>query len=133
MEWHRRSQPRVPVHYPVRLHSDDNMGAGILMNLSPSGCQVRSTLPLETGTYVAVDITVPHQAQPVAVELSIVRWEHNGKYGLEFVKYAQDGRDRLLQLTTQLPAVYAGKAPAHLTASPASSVELQPQLATVGE
>lgn len=97
MDW-RRSRPRIPVQYPVRLHSDDNMGGGMLTNLSPAGCQVRSTLPLEPGTYVAVDINVPNHAHPVGVELSIVRWEQNGRYGLEFVKYAQDARERLFKL-----------------------------------
>lgn len=131
MDW-RRSRPRVPVQYPVRLHSDDNMGGGMLMNLSPAGCQVRSTLSLEPGTYVAVDITVPNQPQPVGVELSIVRWEQNGRYGLEFVKYAQDARARLLKLlsgvdgpddlppATALPAVQpqeqAQEAPSFLMA-----------------
>ncbi|MFO0775951.1 MAG: PilZ domain-containing protein [Nitrospiraceae bacterium] len=98
MDWHRRSRPRISVQYHVRLLSDDNMGGGTMLNLSPSGCQVRSSLPLEPGSYVAVDITVPHRAQAVGVELSIVRWEQDGRYGLEFVKYAEDARDQLLRL-----------------------------------
>ncbi|GKS59147.1 hypothetical protein YTPLAS18_26740 [Nitrospira sp.] len=99
MEWQRRSRTRVPVCYPVQLHSDDNMAAGMLLNLSPSGCQVRSSLALEPGTYVAVHISVPHHLQPVAVELSIVRWQRNGHCGLEFLRYGQGQRDRLIHLT----------------------------------
>ena len=100
MEWQRRSRTRVPVQYPVQLHSDDNMGAGLLLNLSPSGCQVRSSLSLEPGTYVAVHINVPDNARPVAVELSIVRWQQNGRCGLEFLRYGHGERDRLVHLTS---------------------------------
>lgn len=132
MDWQRRSRPRVPVHYPVQLHSDDNMGSGILMNLSPSGCQVRSTLPLEPGTYVAIDIRVPQQAQPVAVELSIVRWRENGRYGLEFVKYAQDGRDRLLRLTAPMVAALPDQKPTERGAQAVPCIESS-LLAAVGE
>ncbi len=76
------------------------MGAGILMNLSTAGCQVRSTLSLDPGTYVAVHINVPHQSRPVAVELSVVRWQQNGRYGLEFLRYGQGERERLAHLTS---------------------------------
>lgn len=99
MEWQRRSRPRVAAHYAVQLHSDDNMGAGMLLNLSPSGCQVRSNLPLEPGAYLAVHINVPDHVQPVAVELSVVRWQQNGRCGLEFLRYGQGQRDRLFDLT----------------------------------
>ena len=108
MEWQRRSRRRVSVHYPVQLHSDDNMGAGTLLNLSPAGCQVRSSLSLETGTYLAVHITVPDQGRPVAVELSVVRWHHEGRYGLEFVRYGHGDRDRLVHLTGAGTRISAG-------------------------
>ena len=133
MEWHRRRRPRVPLHYPVQLHSDDNLGAGILLNLSPTGCQVRTTLKLEPGSYLAVGISVPQHGQPLAVELSIVRWHENGRYGLEFLRYGQGERDRLVDLTKSAPYLGSHDDVQDELVSFSPSHEPAPVLATIGE
>lgn len=102
---------RVPVVYPASIQSDTGAGEGVLLDLSPAGCRIRSNVALNAGTYLTLRIAVAQEPTPVAVEVSVVRWCKDGNFGVEFLRYSQGGRERVTDLVQAIPP--AEKLPAH--------------------
>ena len=93
-----RCRMRVPVVYPASIQSDTGAGEGVLLDLSPAGCRMRSNIALNAGTYLALRIAVAQEPTPVAVEVSVVRWCKDGNFGVEFLRYSQGDRERVTDL-----------------------------------
>jgi hypothetical protein len=106
-----RCRMRVPVVYPASIQSDTGAGEGVLLDLSPAGCRMRSNIVLNAGTYLALRIAVAQEPTPVAVEVSVVRWCKDGNFGVEFLRYSQGDRERVTDLVQGIPP--AEKIPAH--------------------
>ena len=98
-----RCRIRVPVHYPANIQSDTAAGEGVLFDLSPAGCRIRSDIALNAGTYLALRIAVAQEPTPLAVEVSVVRWCKDGHVGVEFLRYSQGDRERVTNLVAALP------------------------------
>jgi hypothetical protein len=88
----------VPVGYPASIQSDAGAGEGILLDLSPTGCKIRSDIALNAGAYLALQIAVAHEPIPLAVEVSVVRWCKEGHFGVEFLRYSKGDRERVTNL-----------------------------------
>jgi hypothetical protein len=116
-----RCRPRVPVGYPANIQSDTGAGEGILLDLSPTGCKIRSNIALSAGAYLALQIAVAHEPIPLAVEVSVVRWCKDDQCGVEFLRYSQGDRERVTQLVGILPQP-AIHPPPHHAASTLSRV-----------
>ena len=104
-----RCRLRVPVGYPASIQSDTGAGEGVLLDLSPTGCRMRSDIALNEGTYLALQIVISQERTPLAVEVSIVRWYKDGHFGVEFLRYSQGDRERVTNLvaalrSTEIPA-----------------------------
>jgi hypothetical protein len=109
-----RCRLRVPVGYPASIQSDLGAGEGVLLDLSPAGCRMRSDIVLNAGTYLTLQIAVAQEPTPLAVEVSVVRWCKDGNVGVEFLRYSQGDRERVTNLVeptlqTEIPAhlIYA--------------------------
>ncbi len=107
-----RCRHRIPVGYPANIQSDTCTGEGTLLDLSPSGCRIRSDIALDTGTYLALEIAVAQEPAPLGVEVSVVRWCKNGQLGIEFLRYRQGDRERVTHFVETIP-LYQASAPAH--------------------
>ncbi|HEU0006702.1 MAG TPA: PilZ domain-containing protein [Nitrospiraceae bacterium] len=94
---------RIPVGHPATIQSDSGAGKGILLELSPSGCRIRSNIALNAGAYLALRIAVAQEPTPLAVEVSVVRWCKDGHFGVEFLRYSQGDRERVTNLVAALP------------------------------
>ena len=105
---------RVPVYYPARIQSDTEAGEGVLFDLSPAGCRMRSDIALNAGSYLTLRIAVEQEPIPVAVEVSVVRWCKDGHCGVEFLRYSQGDRERVTNLVEALPSTAI---PAHAPSS----------------
>jgi PilZ domain len=112
-----RCRMRVPVVYPASIQSDTGAGEGVLLDLSPAGCRMRSNIALNAGTYLALRIAVAQEPTPVAVEVSVVRWCKDGNFGVEFLRYSQGDRERVTDLVLALPPTETPAPPAHATAT----------------
>ncbi len=64
MTMHPRCRTRIPVGYPANIHSDSGTGKGVLLDLSPTGCRMRSDIDLNAGAYLALEIAVAQEATP---------------------------------------------------------------------
>ncbi|MEY4703885.1 MAG: hypothetical protein RL042_81 [Nitrospirota bacterium] len=98
-----RRRPRILVGYPASIQSDTSAGEGILLDLSPTGCKIRSDIALNEGTYLALQISVAQEPTPLAVEVSVVRWCKDSHVGVEFLRYRQGDRERVIHLLATLP------------------------------
>lgn len=98
-----RCRLRVPVGYAASIQSDTGAGEGVLLDLSPTGCRMRSDIALNAGTYLALQIAVAQEPTPLAVEVSVVRWCKDGHVGVEFLRYSQGDRKRVTDLVEPLP------------------------------
>ena len=112
-----RCRMRVPVVYPASIQSDTAAGEGVLLDLSPAGCRMRSNVALNAGTYLTLRIAVAQEPTPVAVEVSVVRWCKDGNFGVEFLRYSQGDRERVTDLVQALPENELPAPPAHATSS----------------
>ena len=100
-----RCRMRVPVHYPASIQSDTEAGEGVLFDLSPAGCRMRSDIALNAGSYLTLRIAVAQEPTPLAVEVSVVRWCKDGHIGVEFLRYSQGDRERVSNLVADLPPI----------------------------
>ena len=112
-----RGRLRVPVGYPARIQSDTGAGEGVLLDLSPTGCKMRSDVALSAGAYLALQIAVAHEPIPLAVEVSVVRWCKDGHFGVEFLRYSQGDRERVTNLVGVLPPSVLHTSPYHTTST----------------
>lgn len=115
-----RCRTRIPVGYPAQIQSDTGAAAGVLLDLSPTGCMLRSDIELSEGAYLSLQIAVTQEPTPLAVEVSVVRWIKDGHFGVEFLRYSQGDRERVTDLVEALPPmpglVYSGYSPSTLSA-----------------
>jgi hypothetical protein len=112
-----RCRPRVTVGYPASIQSDTGTGEGVLLDLSSTGCRLRSNITLHAGAYLALRIDVGQEPAPLAVEVSVVRWCKNGSFGVEFLRYSQGDRERVTNLVATLPSTGIPAQPAYATSS----------------
>ena len=98
-----RCRTRIPVGYPANIQSDAGPGEGVLLDLSPTGCRMRSDIELHIGAYLALQIDVARESAPLAVEVSVVRWRKDGYLGVEFLRYSQGVREQVTDLVTTAP------------------------------
>ena len=112
-----RCRMRVTVGYPASIHSDTGTGEGVLLDLSPAGCRMRSDIALNAGTYLALQIAVAQEPTPLAVEVSVVRWCRDGNVGVEFLRYSQGDRERVTNLVAALPSTEIPAHTAHATST----------------
>src|SRR4029078_13569229 len=89
----------LPCQYP----SDTGAGEGVLLDLSPTGCRMRSDIALNAGAYLALRIAGAQEPTPLAVEVSVVRWCKDGHVGVEFLRYSQGVRERVTDLVKAPP------------------------------
>lgn len=99
-----RCRHRIPVGYPANIQSDTCTGEGTLLDLSPTGCRMRSDIALDAGTYLALEIAVEQERAPLAVEVSVVRWCKDGQFGIEFLRYRQGDRERVTHFVEAMPS-----------------------------
>lgn len=61
---------------------------------------------LTPGSYLALHFEAPEAESSLAVEVSIVRWHKDNQFGIEFLRYAEDNRERITDLVEgRVPSV----------------------------
>jgi CheY-like chemotaxis protein len=102
----RRQFPRFWVQVPISVLKDGVMiDNGTGYDLSSGGCTLESQAPIRKGDYVALQLHLPdHQepTTPVMVDVAVVRWASQQKFGLEFISLPTGDQQRLRQYVTTL-------------------------------
>ncbi len=94
----RRAAQRVPVQLMVRISAADSfqqVGDGIALDLSESGCKLCSAHLLPIGSFWDLYLTIPETSRPVLISEIQVVWAAKNEYGIEFLRVTARERTRL--------------------------------------
>ena len=94
----RRAAQRVPVQIMARFSATDSfqhVGDGVALDLSESGCKLRSAQVLPIGSFWDLYLTVPETSRPVLISEIRVIWAAGNEYGIEFLRVTARERTRL--------------------------------------
>ena len=75
--------------------SFQHVGDGAVLDLSESGCKLRSTQVLPIGSFWDLYLTVPETSRPVLISEVRVIWAAGNEYGIEFLRVTARERTRL--------------------------------------
>lgn len=99
-------EQRHSARYPVRLrtfYSGDLIdGNGTIVNLSSSGCSVKTASDVKDHSYVHLLLYLPEEASPLKIELAAVRWAKDRSFGLEFIRMSLAHQRRLREYLREI-------------------------------
>lgn len=93
-----RKHARYPVEYAVSLSGKSLTATGLILNLSVTGCRIRTEGTIDRGELLRLLIDVPRHKPPLHVELAMVRWSNGYEFGMEFLGVPVDDQKRLREL-----------------------------------
>ena len=91
----------------VRLVSTEDSDDGTLLDISRKGAQLCINRLFRPGQKLTLMMNLPWDESPVEVRLATVKWVHEDKVGVEFLKVKHDDRvllDVFLASRSKLPA-----------------------------
>jgi hypothetical protein len=91
----RRKPVRFNIHLPVSFRSEATEGEGTVLDISESGCRVRSDVALDVGSFICMFIVVPSGLMPITIGMAAVRWAKNGEFGAQFMRVNSQQQKRL--------------------------------------
>jgi hypothetical protein len=94
----KRKHARVVVQRRVTYRHAQGQGEGMLLDLSLQGCRIKGAPPFSCGTRLRLQLWLPDQAEPVAVEQAVVRWVKADEFGVSFQDVPPDVQARLAQV-----------------------------------
>ncbi|MGZ8422921.1 MAG: PilZ domain-containing protein [Nitrospira sp.] len=94
----KRQAVRFNIYRPVSFCSGATEGEGTVVDLSPSGCRVKSDVPIGVGSMMCMFIVVPSDLMPITIGMATVRWANNGEFGVQFIRVNPRQQERLLAL-----------------------------------
>jgi c-di-GMP-binding flagellar brake protein YcgR len=99
MAGNRRKFPRFAMHCPIALLTEGvTLGDGLCYDLSSGGCAVECAAPVSKGNYVSLNLYLPDHRDPTTplnVELAVVRWLVQQRFGIEFITIPSGDQQRL--------------------------------------
>lgn len=99
----KRKDARFPVHFRSSFSSANIVsGSGILVDLSIRGCRILSSKQVKPGTEIELRIEISTDELPIQISKSVVRWFHDGNFGLEFVNIVGNEWTRLRDVVKEL-------------------------------
>jgi hypothetical protein len=97
----RREHQRIGVSFPAWLKKDKIRWDGSALDLSMSGCTVRTDSAPPLASLVSVGLQTAER-QPVTIETAIVRNASQDRVGLEFLRFHGDEKQRLRRVLQNL-------------------------------
>lgn len=98
-----RRHQRFPVHFQS-MFSGPQRGesVGTIVNLSKSGCRVKTDSKVYSGMHISLRFDVPGEESPLRIDRAAVRWTRGDEVGVGFITVAPPHQDRLDQLLARL-------------------------------
>lgn len=97
-----RENKRLLTSFSIDLIADHTPGSGKVLDLTPTGCRIRSNVAYNFPKEVCLTLHSPHESSPITVECATVRWVKDDEIGLEFVRVLSEEQDRLLNYLNDL-------------------------------
>jgi hypothetical protein len=90
-----RKHTRYAVQLPVSFSGDQVSDGGTIVNLSAEGCAIMSDTVVGDAVYVQLKMELLEREEPVHIELAVVRWSSDKRFGVEFIKIRSQEGERL--------------------------------------
>jgi hypothetical protein len=87
-------QDRKKVKFPASFIGDAK-GTGTVRNLSTSGCKIESPVPVQSEQLLVLRLSIPHEPEPIVIDVAAVRWVSEASFGVEFLKVKASDQRRL--------------------------------------
>ncbi len=94
----KRQAVRFNIYCPVSFCSCTTEGEGTVVDLSPSGCRVKSDAPIAIGSMICMFIVISAGLMPITIGMATVRWATNGEFGVQFIRVSAQQQERLCAL-----------------------------------
>ncbi|NOS82237.1 MAG: PilZ domain-containing protein [Nitrospira sp.] len=94
----RRAARRVPVQIKARFSATEylqQVGDGLVLDLSESGCKLRSAQVSSLEHFLALYLTIPETSRLIPISEARVIWTTRDEYGIEFRRVTKRERARL--------------------------------------
>jgi hypothetical protein len=102
---------RYNVQFPTVVSEYTKHDAsGLMLDLSRSGCQLKSQSTIATGRTVELQVQVPGAEKPLVIDGARVRWVKEQIVGLTFVRIRQTEKQRLERVIADLRIRGSGEA-----------------------
>jgi len=98
----RRDYDRLPVDLPATFSSETFHGQGSVREISVAGCSLSTETQLEMGNILHIELRLPHQPDPVVIEIAILRSVQYNYARLEFLEFKIGDKDRLQHFVAEL-------------------------------
>lgn len=94
----RRAARRVPVQIKARFSATEclqQVGDGLVLDLSESGCKLRSAQVSSLEHFLALYLTIPETSRLIPISEARVIWTARDEYGIEFHRVTERERTRI--------------------------------------
>lgn len=98
----RREYERIATRFPLTLVRDHSRGEGEVTDISIAGCALESEAKVAEGVLVQLQLQVPEESTPVAVDAAVVRSASPKSIGLQFLRFRTEEKERLRQFIRRL-------------------------------
>jgi len=91
----QRKFPRFPVTFPVSFGDAMHGRDGMVVDISPEGCRIRSADGLPGEKYFWIGIELEKAVERLEVDLAVMRWSNLDQFGVEFIRMVPEQQVRL--------------------------------------
>ena len=98
----RRSHPRLSVRFRASLTSAYATEEGMVLNLSPDGCRLKSSLAPSNGTELVIHLHVADELAAIRVDRAVVRWSAGPDFGVQFLLMGVHEEEQLQRVLSRL-------------------------------
>lgn len=105
MDRNLRQDASIPTLFRTKVSTPAaprQSGEGTTLNLSRTGCMIRSDVQIPIGTNVVLHLYPDNDPVRIEIEQASVRWSRDGRLGIQFHHAQQEDWKNLEALMTQL-------------------------------
>jgi hypothetical protein len=100
-----RQYERIGVRFPVLFSSAQTVGKGVITDVSVADCALETTLPLEQGETLKLELYAKSGRPPIIVEKAVVRSIRKTTIGVQFTEVSDTDKARLNRLVSDMVGV----------------------------
>jgi len=96
-----RPYRRIPVWRILYYLNGHSVGKGVVTNLSQTGMRIQGDHRVESGSDVALRLTLTDDGPTIEIERATVRWVNGCDFGLDFIRISPLAAKHVSQLLIQ--------------------------------
>ena len=94
----KRQSVRFNIYCPVSFCSGTAEGEGTVVDISHTGCRVKSDVTIAVDSLICMFIVVPSGLMPITIGMAAVRWAQKSEFGVQFMRVSSQQQARLQTL-----------------------------------